>query len=410
MKGQHRIVIISGGAESVSLAVAESLWSQGLPYVVISIVRDSILEGLPGCARFCSIWSSNLDRAAAIKRLGICLQTIHDHSGEDLVLFPTEDDSLYLLNACKTDIEAFTRFSGARRLKLGGLDKAELFAFLQESNLGELIVPTMEVQSPERAHEAMAEFGVDTIFKPAYKPWSRSIGQSGLKVISRRDLRDSPEQVVGRLEDAWHLCDRWVAQKRMPIHEGAERSACIVRSDRVAGCEVSEIYKYPRIGGSAVLVQSVETRTLMPLATRIADEIDLIGMCEMTFLPDEEGRPRMLELNTRPWLQLELVEKSGYPIVGETIRALDNQPLQADKAKIVPREWVHAERFVLGWISGEMAPRWQSLRRLLQCFRVGGVVSVYSNKLPKARRRWIMKNLKRPFTRFRRWQESKSSF
>jgi len=404
---QPKIVILSGGAESVSLAVAESLWHQGLQYAVISIVRDSLLYSLPGCVSFTTIWSFGLDSKTAGRRLRACLQSIHNDVNNKLIVLPTEDDTLFLLNSCRDEIESVARFSTARYLQLGGLDKAELFQYLQERGFDELIVPTIEISCPDQAFKAMELFGNDAVFKPAFKPWSVTLGTSGAKVISQSDYYESPERIVQQLGEVWSLGDRWIVQQRMDTRSGAEKSACIVRGDRVGGCEVSEIYKYPSMGGSAVFVQSVSTRALMPFAEKIAIEIGLVGMCEMTFLPDSAGHPRLVELNTRPWLQIELIEKSGYPIVQETIRALQGLPLEADESQIEPHEWIQIERFVLGWLVGSMSPRWQSLKRVFKSIRSGAVFAIYSSKLPGVKARWVKKILRRLLMRFTPLKASK---
>jgi len=404
---QPKIVILSGGAESVSLAVAESLWNQGLQYAVISIVRDSLLYSLPGCAWFSCIWSERLDPITAARRLRGCLESIYDKVNDNLIVFPTEDDSLFLLNSCRNKIDYFAKFSTARYLKFGGLDKAELFQYLQERGFNELLVPTIEISCPDQAFKAMELFGNDAVFKPAFKPWSATLGTSGAKVISQSVCQESPDRIVQELHEVWSLGGRWIVQQRMDTRSGAEKSACIVHGDRVAGCEVSEIYKFPRMGGSAVLVRSVNTRALMPFAEKIANEIGLVGMCEMTFLPDSAGHPRLVELNTRPWLQIELIEKSGYPIVRETIRSLQGLPLEADESQIEPREWIQVERFVLGWIVGNMAPRWQSLKRVFRSIRSGAVFAIYSSKLPGAKASWVKRNLRRLLMRFMPLKASK---
>ena len=137
------------------------------------------------------------------------------------------------------------------------------------------------------------------------------------------------------------------------------------------------------------MVDSSSSRGLMDLATRIAETIDLIGVCEMSFLADSAGMPRLLELNTRPWLQIELVEKSGYPIIQETIRALAGYSLLADDRCIRERRWIHLERFLMYCLFGSAGSRLRLMKEVASTIRSRPIVAVYGSTLPNVRRKWI---------------------
>lgn len=392
-----RLVILSGGAESVALAVAEAAWRSRTPYAVISLVPHSVLEGLDGCVAYRTIWSPGFTPALAAERLCETIIAMAGPSaGGMLHVFPTEDDGLRVLHACRSRLTDVAVFSRSRALELGGLDKAELFQALQNAGLESHLAPTLPLDSLANLDHVLDRLGHDAVIKPAYKPWQSSLGASGLKVISASGDNSDRHELRARLYAAWHLSDRWIAQARLGPLRGYERSACVVRSDGVVrGCEVVERLKHPQMGGSAVLVSTSRSRALMPIAQAIAEAIDLQGICEMTFLADDRGEPRLLELNTRPWLQLELLERSGYPIVRETMCALAGVPLEADFAVTDTRDWIQIERLLLALLSCRSLQR---LRAILNAFTKlfrRPIVAVWSSELPGVRRRWLTANFRR---------------
>jgi hypothetical protein len=390
------IVVVSGGAESVSIAVAEAAWRLGYPYAVVSIVPNSLLRGAAGAVAEFSIWEKNLAPERARERLGECLALLRATAPGPLSVFPTEDDGLRLLNELKPSLDGIATFSRATALRMGGLDKGELMTFLCRAGFGHAIAPTVVLHDLGDFDKAIASLGDDAVFKPAYKPWAAVVGRSGMKVVTRRNAQ-SLDELRRALEHAWPLGASWVAQRRLKPLDGGERSACIVRGDRVDGCEVVERLKYPQAGGSAVWVESTRSRELMPLAASIADALKIVGVCEMSFLADDEERPRLLELNTRPWLQIDLIEKSGYPIVGATLDALRGMPVRGDGTAIQERGWIHLERLAMSLASGDCGSRLATAHRLFSAFSAKTSFAVYSTRLPGMRRRWLGRSVRKLF-------------
>lgn len=401
-----RLVILSGGAESVSIALAEWAWRRRHPYAVVSLVARSVLKNAAGCVHFSSLMSRGLGPEQASERLLDMLSCLRRSCSQGLVVFPTEDDGLRLLNILGGRLNGIAEFSRARVLRMGGLDKAELFQRLEAAGLGHLAAPTVVLDSPRDLDKAVERFGKSLVIKPAFKPWQRNLGPAGLKVITRRYDTQSLSEIRAELISAWHLCERWVAQPRLLPFVDGERSACVVRSPgqelELGGCEVVERLKYPRAGGSAVWVGASRCRDTLPLAAAIAGAVDLRGVCEMSFLRDEQGRARLLELNTRPWLQIELVEKSGYPIISETIRALDGLPLIESGEQIEEREWMHIERLLLSLVSGDCGSRLEVGSRLMRSVGKRTIFAVYSSRLPGVRMRWTIRGMGKALSVFKK--------
>lgn len=381
------LVVLSGGAETTAVAVVEASLAAGLRPAVLAVESDSLLRDLDGVPWFAVLAGSTREELAdslvdALSGLDISQPTI---------VLPTEDDGLSILHAAAPRLAPTVRFSRAKALRSGGLDKAELFEALAAAALDDAIAPTLLLSRPEDFISAVEQLGTDCIVKPAFKPWRAALGPDGLKVISRRG-HEADAAVVERIRAVWTLCPRWIAQARLNTFDGAERSAAVVRGGgRIVGCEVRERLKHPRMGGTAVWVESRPETDLLDVAARIADAIDLEGICELSFLGGPDGSPRLLELNTRPWLQVELVERSGFPIISETVCALRDAHLPVTAAQIVPHHWMQPERWLLALLRGDRRAALGNLRSILRVPRSRRIWSIWSSELPGMRTRWLRK-------------------
>lgn len=388
MKNHPDLAVLSGGSETTAFAVVEAALAAGMQPAVLATSPCSLLKGLPGIHSFTALEGDTRERV--LKSLLAALSALRCSS--PLAILPTEDDGLWLLNELRTRLPAYIRFSRAERLVLGGLDKAELFEALVNAGLEGYAAPTMTLLTPENYFAACTRLGSDCIVKPAFKPWRGMVGRHGIKVVTREHAGESDREVMRRLTALWPLCPRWVAQGRLRPLEGSERSVCIVRgSGEVRGCEVRERLKYPLMGGTAVWVESVPQQILTAVAHRIAEAVGLIGICELSFLADASGAPRLIELNTRPWLQVQLVEESGFPIVAHTVRALRGEPLGAADRPTTPHQWLQPERWLIAAWRGDRALAFKAIRAFLASPRHMRVWSIWSSRIPGAKRRWVVK-------------------
>jgi hypothetical protein len=388
------ILLVSGGAESVSVSIADWARSSGREIVVYSLVRSSLLEGVSGSGlvRYAPVGA----RAVVLDDLAACIADIRAQSTAPVIAFPTEDDSLGLiLELCQRMGEAELACSRCRALFGGGLDKASLFDFLQAAGLGELIADTLTVRSEADVAGARAAFGEQVILKPASKPWAGTL-ESGAKIHSDAELL-TERSARERARD-FGAGKPWVAQRRLELLRGGERSACVVRDvhGAVLYVEVVEWLKYPARGGSACIVETQPDEERLRDATlAILGVLDTVGIVELSFLADEEGRPRLLELNVRPWLQIDLLQSSGFDMLAAAEIALSGGSIGSRDVTIRRRTWISLERLLLKFAIGD-GSRWITLRDALAALARRPVMSIWSTSLAGVRWRWI----RRLFVRF----------
>lgn len=395
-------LIVSSGSEVVSLAVAEALHAAVIPYAVISLVPDSVLRGAPGCTALVDL-SGELASWPRLRDAFLrALASNRPRGSQRLAIFPTEDGSLRLLNECRDEVLEHGEFSRARNLRLGGVDKAEVVERLEQVGLTEGIARSLVLAHPQEALHAFGVLGQDAVIKPALKPLDMDLsglGGRGSKVITRSGANETPAQVIARLSKAWSLSERWIAQPRLSVGPGIERSVCAVRfAGQSAFCQVQEQAKFPRMGGTAYWV-SMDTRDdLVPAAGKLMEALDVVGMSELSYLPDPYGSGAMIEFNPRPWLQLSLVEAAGFPIVARAVAALAGRPWVQRDHVLTAADWIQPERMALAMLAGEISPG-TFLRMAGRMCRASTTLGGYGSRLPKARSRLLARSVRKAFRR-----------
>ena len=385
------MLIVSGGAESVSAAIVAWARSQEIPVKVFSLSENSLLSGLPG-VQVISELKLGEQRYQVLARLCEWVDALSGLDGKQILVFPTEDDSLGLVLDLAKIRPHIVLFSRGRCLDRGGLDKVELFKILESKGLAHLLAPTRLLLGWQDVDEVSLDWGNDFIVKPSFKPWARSLA-GGAKLFRGDEL--SLRHVREEIESGWENEQNWIAQPLLRPLFGYERSACVVRGQGVQYVEVVELSKYPARGGSASWVRTQPGSTLLrESAESIATAIDLVGMAELSFLSDGNGRPKLLEINVRPWLQMELLLHAGFDILSASIDALEGKPLSNKLVDARPDSWISLERMALKLITGD-GPRLRTFRNVFSSLGEKPVIAVWSTRLPGLQWRWISRNVKR---------------
>ena len=386
-----KAVILSGGSEIVAAALVEELDCAGIPVAVISLGGNSILRrALSGLLYAEIAWPPPSAEAAAGRLLHI-LRGWGVRESEYCTIFPTEDGGLRLLLEQSKRLKSVAAFGQARSLRMGGLDKAELFECLYQRGCADLIAPTRAVESSWQAIEAIDSMECECVVKPALKPLSMQLAGMPAKAFMTDQFRRRSD-FERALTAAWSISSRWVVQPRLRTPPSGEAVFWSVRDRHgdLTGMAAAERWKQPRSGGSGCWVTSTNAliSELQPRAQRILEAIDFIGMCELPFLIDSNGQWRLLELNPRPWLQVGLAAAAGAPLAAMTYRILQGDGVEA----IQPRDgvnWVNLERLLIAAWSGEQGNRHGALLKACNVWRRADTLAIYSSHLPYVKIRWL---------------------
>ncbi len=391
MNRQRVVAILSGGSEIVAAALTEELLETGFRPAIVALNKDSILRGLENVLRFKILTWPPADPNACVMELTSFLRALGATETQGIPIFATEDGGLRLLIEKRANIEPWGILGLAQRLRLGGLDKAELFHALDQAGYAKLIAPYRVASSVEEAMEQIDHvFNGDAVIKPSLKPFSMRLEGMSAKAFMSRNFADS--QALRRaLALAWPVSAQWIVQQRLHHPAQGETVVWTVRDryGHVSSMVANEVWKQPRDGGTGCWVRTAEpSACLFDKTRRILGAVDFVGICEIEFLLDQDGHWRMLELNPRPWLQVGLALRAGVPMVSTAAKILYGEAL-TPLPPAAPCSWVNVERLLLAALSGEQGSRIGALQTAWDAWRQSKAVAIYDSTLPGVRRRWL---------------------
>lgn len=397
-------VIFSGGAEIVSVSIAQALESAGMPYAVISLVRHSLLRHAKGCVSLTDLSNVVADPPRLRERLLDVLAQLSERAGRRVVVFATEDGSLRCLNEFAPDVLKVAEFPRAKALRYGGLDKAELFEYLAASAAARHIPPTEVIDDIEQARGALLRLGGDAVFKPALKPLNMDLSSMrGAKIVTRANARESEASLLERLSRAWPMSQKWVVQSRLQPYEMGERGIWAVRdTGGLASMEFVERWKFPAQGGSGCWVETQHGDSFVPAAVSILDAIDYVGLAELPFLRDAAGQGRLLEINARAWLQIGLAEGSGMPMLLRTLHALSGEPFVAEPSRMRATTWINIERALMAAANGSQGARLTAFASLGKAVMRRPIFAIYSSSVRGVKISWLGRVCAAAWNRLRR--------
>ena len=391
-----RVLLLTGGSEIVAVALFEELERAGIPLAVISLGVNSLLRGV-GDFPYASLkWPPDKPELTAQALVGQ-LRAWGASADDPWYVFPTEDGGLRLLLEHRTEFLQICRFGHARNLQMGGLDKAELFAYLKDHGCSDVMPTTVSVQTVDDALKVVSTMGGDCIIKPSLKPYSMDLSKLGAKAVATRDFQTAAN-LEQALRTAWPTAVEWVVQRRLKTPVLGEPVVWVLRDLRggVYGVSAVERWKYPKVGGSGCWVEIVDkvSGELLDKAERVLAAIDYFGVCEIPFLEDSEGKLRILELNPRPWLQVGLPGAAGYPMGVKLLRVLEGKTPRV--VSVDPHTtWVNVERMIAAVFSGQQGGRMSAALLAIKTILAAKMVAIFGTKLPLVRLRWLARMFKR---------------
>jgi len=394
MKYDVPAVIFSGGSEIVALSVAEALFTHHIPLIVIGMGKRSLIRDLPNVIAYRQITWPPVSKDLAIQELIRTFKKLGQYT-QPLPVFPTEDGGLRLLLEAKEALSPFLNIPNTPHLSMGGLDKAEFFEFLKNKGCENYLAPTIVLHSPEEAYKAFEQLGEDVVFKPALKPFSMEMASMSSKVITAQSLQDNPAKIMARLEKAWQISPRWVAQKRL-ISLSGEALWWGIRTQhgQLIDTTAYERWKQPKMGGSGCWVEMKPISELQGTANTILNALDFHGIAEIPFLENKDNKWQVIEFNPRPWLQVGLPEAAGLPLVLNLYLDMINSPLPS--SSFSPKQnvqWVNPERMLIAALSGDYDSKLKALSQAIKVILKADYKTIYSTPFTGIRRRWIARML-----------------
>lgn len=380
-------IILSGGSEVISIAVAEELIENGVNIAVISLVKNSILKGL-NVLNFSEIeWPPKNEKLCINQIIEFALD-VGASCNNKLPIIPTEDGGLRFLFEHALELGEYFLFGGASKLSYSGLDKAEFFNYLK-GNI--LCTNTVSVQSIDEAIKGVENFNKNCIIKPSIKPLSMNMNGMNSKAIEISP-DDNYGKIIQNLESVWSISETWILQPKLKVPETGEYGVWFVRSKQgvIHSLAGTELWKQPKFGGTGCWVKSLGNvdSELFPKVSDLLSELDFVGIGEISFLLDDNRNYKLVELNARPWLQVGLAKVAGFSMIyAHYCVLLDSEMPKSNPQK--DKVWVNLERMLLAAGSGEYGSRISALWMVFKVLCRADYIAVWNSRIPYLRYRWI---------------------
>jgi predicted ATP-grasp superfamily ATP-dependent carboligase len=214
---------------------------------------------------------------------------------------------------------------------------------------------TLEIASPEDL-EAVAASQLSSFFlKP--RDSQRFTEDFHQKAFRIRDRRHAASQVERALE-AGH---RLLAQELIPgpPHNHVFVDGFVDRGGRVLGLLARRrLRMYPSMFGNStdsITIPLTEAKDAVGSILHMFSVIGFHGLFDAEFKRDQRsGRHKLIEVNARPWWQIELARAAGVDVVDMAYREALGMEVEPARRYRIGRRWIHTfpdlrARWATGW-------------------------------------------------------------
>ncbi|MGV6826001.1 MAG: hypothetical protein ACWA5Q_03400 [bacterium] len=393
------VLILSAGSEIVTVSLVDEFLDRGIPVFLLSLGKPSLFANSKCLHGYSQMNWPPVSFNEAFEDFLRILDGFGVGDSQPWPVYATDDGGLRFLFEAGPYLEDRVVFSRARSLPMGGLDKSELFGRLSDSGLDSCIPEYRVIDSHDSMDEALRSLLGTGVLKPSLKPYSMQVPGLDTKLeVVDGDMVGLSNKLDAYLE-ASHL---WLLQNKIEFPQGQELDWYgVVDTTGEVRCEslAREIWKYPSEGGAGswVILNCEIEAQIKSLVRKIIDATDLVGLVEISFLRDTEGRLWFLELNARPWLQVALPGKAGLPVAYESYLGLLGKPSSSPVCSGVT-SWINIERAILAALSGEYGNPLKCLFSLFVELSRADYFAVYSTRQPGIKLKWVKRMLVKLFS------------
>jgi predicted ATP-grasp superfamily ATP-dependent carboligase len=243
------------------------------------------------------------------------------------MIIPVRDDTTLLIARHAQDLSHLTslyiaNYDAIRRLQ----DKAETLRIAHQCG-----VPHPLTYFPE-------ETDLEEIIKKLKTPFliraRNSSGSRGIAFVQKGE--DFFEQYESIKRDFGEPMIQEYVQKKSYC------TACVLldhNSDEVASFAYERVKEYPLSGGPTVVGISCANDEVIRYAISLLKSIGWKGVAEVEFIIDQQGIPKLLEVNPRFWMPLNLAIQSGVDFPYLLYQLGMKNPVSKQKNYIIPMKY-----------------------------------------------------------------------
>jgi predicted ATP-grasp superfamily ATP-dependent carboligase len=161
-----------------------------------------------------------------------------------------------------------------------------------------------------------------------------SSGSRGIAFVKKAD--DFSEQYDSVRKDFGEPMIQEFVQKKSYC------TACVLldhHSDVIASFAYERVKEYPLSGGPTVVGISCANKEVTGYAISLLQSIGWRGVAEVEFIIDQDGIPRLLEVNPRFWMPLNLAIQSGVDFPYLLYQLAMNNPVSTPETYTIPMKY-----------------------------------------------------------------------
>jgi D-aspartate ligase len=283
------------GGDYRGLGIVRSLGRRGVP---VWVVHGA--EAVARHSRYCrrAIRQADGDGEALV---AVLLRLAAEHGPERWVLFPTSDESAWVVSRHWDELTASYRLT---------VPPWEVYSRAADKWCVREAASSLGLHTPRSWHpggvDELARFDIsDEDFPLVIKPTRRE-GLNALTSVKAWRI-DDRAMLMRRYRDALEMLpadqimiQQWIRGDGQ--HQYAVAAVCSAGEPRYV-VAARRTRQYPRdIGRASCFVETIDDPDLVKEATRLMTELGIDGLVEVEFkLDDADGRPKLLDVNVRVW-------------------------------------------------------------------------------------------------------------
>ncbi|MEM9189473.1 MAG: hypothetical protein AAGF12_09875 [Myxococcota bacterium] len=295
------------------------------------------------------------DPTGAVRALRAIGERLQRQSGERPFLIPSSDTGLMVVLDHYEELSMF-RLIGSPNFDRPRRDvahKGHCATLLAAA--GVAIPRTRRCEKPSDVDRAVRGVPIPALFKPAVKDYGMRFYREHrmAKAVTHTD-RPSLRRELRRAVAAGHplvvqeqipLCS---VQDEVPFYAYVDRHHRI----RLASTGIKELI-IPEPFGTAAALRLTHHKELLPLAQGVARALSWRGPLMIEFMRDpRDGRWKVIEVNTRPWLFNDFFRQCGLDYVGFLVADLRDQlqhypALTTPSAELLAKRPIHIDPLAL---------------------------------------------------------------
>jgi predicted ATP-grasp superfamily ATP-dependent carboligase len=289
-----KVLVLDGGSIA-SVAIVRSLGKKGIEVTCGEEYRT--------CTAFFSRYvGSRTVYPSPREHPELFMERIRDlveRNKYDLVV-PVKDETTVLLSKHKEELSRFTAVPTAEyQTIMKGRDKARTLKIAMDNG-----IPCPRTYFPG-GHD-LGEIGDKIEYPVLVRPCRSSGGRGIIRGNSAEEFTVACNAVKNAYGD-------FIVQEYVPHSE--HYSVCALadqNSNVVASFTYKELRHYCAMGGSATYAIGVKNQDLLESSVKLLRLLGWSGVANLEFIVDErDGEPKLLEINPRFWMSLELAIQSG---------------------------------------------------------------------------------------------------